>query len=326
MKSFFIKSIAKPFLLKPVCKDYIWGGDRLREFGKISDAEKIAESWELSTHPDGESVIASGDFAGMTLNEFFEKHPAAQGTATMMPGKPLPIVKLIDAHDDLSIQVHPDKTELWYVVDAEPGAAILYGFREEITQETFRTAIANGTLPALMLEIPVKPGDVFLIPAGTLHAIGKGILVAEVQEYSNTTYRVYDYDRGRELHIAKALEITRLSPTQNRQPTPERDIPETECALRLLGGSKGFFAVKYEIHGELNLASDLSSFAHLLVLDGEITLSADEEEFPLQKGSSMFIPANVFFSLRGNGTALVVQGAGAVSALSHFREGRRPRL
>ena len=220
----------KPFVLKAPCKDYLWGGNRLREFGKESDADKIAESWELSCHPDGESVIASGDYAGMTLPAFLAAHPEAAGESCRDFERFPVLIKLIDAHDNLSVQVHPDdayalahegeygKTEMWYIVDAEPGAELLYGFARDVTKEEFRRAIEENTLLDLVRHVPVRPGDVFFIPAGTLHAIGKGILIAEIQQNSNTTYRVYDYGRvgkdgkPRELHIAKALDVTRLTP------------------------------------------------------------------------------------------------------------------
>ena len=223
----------EPFLLRPVTKDYIWGGTRLREeFGKESDSERIAESWELSCHPDGECVIASGEFSGMKLSEFVRMHPEAVGNGFRSEDRFPVLVKLIDAKADLSIQVHPDdeyatahegdsgKTEMWYIIDADEGAEIVYGFREKLTSEQFRQAIDDNSLMEKVKRVPVKAGDVFFIKPGTLHAIGKGIVLAEIQQSSNVTYRVYDYGRlgtdgkPRELHISKAVEVTDTTPSQ----------------------------------------------------------------------------------------------------------------
>ena len=221
----------RPFELIPPIKDYIWGGTKLREeFGKESGLERLAESWELSCHKDGVSVISGGEFDGMTLSEFVEEHPEALGkNCGRFEFFPV-LIKLIDARDDLSVQVHPDddyamrveggygKTEVWYVIDCEEGAELIYGFAEETDSDTFRRAIEEGTLLDIVNRVPVKKGDVFFIEAGTLHAIGKGILIAEIQQNSNTTYRVYDYGRlgadgkPRELHIDKALDVTRCTP------------------------------------------------------------------------------------------------------------------
>ena len=193
--------------LKAPCKDYIWGGNRLREeYGKQLDSDRIAESWELSCHKDGQSVITGGEFDGKTLSDYI----AAKGKGVL--GKncgrfeyfPV-LIKLIDAKDNLSVQVHPSneyalrvegeygKTEMWYIVDCDPGAELLYGFKHEISKEEFAERIANNTLLEVTNNVPVHKGDVFFIESGTLHAIGKGILIAEIQQNSNTTYRIYDY-------------------------------------------------------------------------------------------------------------------------------------
>ena len=190
------------------CKDYIWGGNRLREeYGKISDADKIAESWELSCHKDGQSVIANGKDKGKTLSEYVAENKKSLGTACdRFEYFPI-LIKLIDAKDNLSVQVHPDndyamrvegeygKTEMWYIVDCEEGSQLIYGFDKEISREEFADRIKNNTLLEVTNNVPVHKGDVFFIESGTLHAIGKGILIAEIQQNSNTTYRVYDYGR-----------------------------------------------------------------------------------------------------------------------------------
>ena len=215
------------------CKDYIWGGNRLREeYGKKLDSDKIAESWELSCHKDGQSVIDGGEFDGKTLSEFIEKKGriAVLGTnCERFEYFPI-LIKLIDAKDNLSVQVHPSneyalkvegeygKTEMWYIVDCNEGAELLYGFKHEISRDEFAERIKNNTLLEVANNVPVHKGDVFFIESGTLHAIGKGILIAEIQQNSNTTYRVYDYGRvgkdgkPRELHIEKALDVTERKP------------------------------------------------------------------------------------------------------------------
>lgn len=229
----------KPFLLKPAGKDYLWGGMRLRtEYNRPVQMEPLAETWECSTHPDGLSTIASGDFEGMTLKEVLDVHPEFIGTHPDM-GNELPIlVKLIDAKRDLSIQVHPDddyarkyedgqsgKTEMWYVVDATKDARLVYGFYHDVTKQEIREGIENGDIEKYLQKVKIHKNDVFFIEAGTVHAIGAGALIAEVQENSNLTYRLYDYGRTdkngkkRELHVEKALEVANLGASNEpRQP------------------------------------------------------------------------------------------------------------
>ena len=180
--------------LNAPCKDYIWGGNRLREeYGKVSDADKIAESWELSCHKDGQSVIANGKDKGKMLSEYVAENKNALGTACdRFEYFPI-LIKLIDAKDNLSVQVHPDndyamrvegeygKTEMWYIVDCEEGSQLIYGFDKEISREEFADRIKNNTLLEVTNNVPVHKGDVFFIESGTLHAIGKGILIAEIQ-------------------------------------------------------------------------------------------------------------------------------------------------
>lgn len=228
-----------PFLLSPAGKDYIWGGERLKTlFGKVSALSPLAESWECSVHPDGPSQVASGAFAGRSLAEVLAEHPEFLGDSPSAAGGLYILVKLIDAKRDLSVQVHPDdgyafreeggqqgKTEVWYVLDAEPGACLVFGLNRAATAEELRLSLENGTFESLLRRVPVHRGDVFYIPSGTIHAIGGGILLAEVQQNSNLTYRLYDYGRlgkdgrPRELHIDKALAVADLSGAQPvRQP------------------------------------------------------------------------------------------------------------
>ena len=216
----------RPLLLSPAFKDYIWGGNRLkRDWGKRTDMTPLAESWELSCHEAGPSVIAGGAYAGRTLGEYLTEHPQDAGTKAQNAGAFPLLIKLIDAAGPLSVQVHPDdayarefehslgKSEMWLVLDASEGAGIYYGFKRETSLSEMRAAIENNTLTELLSWVPAKTGDCFFIPAGTVHAIGAGLMVAEVQQSSNLTYRVYDYGRvgadgrPRELHIDKALAV-----------------------------------------------------------------------------------------------------------------------
>ena len=215
------------------------------EYGKKCDFDKVAESWELSCHKDGNSVIDSGEYKGLTLSEYVEKAGKAVLGTDCEKFENFPIlIKLIDAKDNLSVQVHPDneyalrvegeygKTEMWYVVDCDPGASLLYGFTHEISKEEFRQRIENNTLLEVTNRVEVHPGDVFFIESRTLHAIGKGILIAEIQQNSNTTYRVYDYGRvgadgkPRQLHIEKhwMLRGWRPLPAPADVPKPKRNI------------------------------------------------------------------------------------------------------
>ncbi|MCR5121198.1 MAG: class I mannose-6-phosphate isomerase [Ruminococcus sp.] len=303
------------------CKDYIWGGTRLRdEFGKISDSDKIAESWELSCHKDGKSVIANGVYAGMTLEEYVSKSENALGSyCGRFEYFPI-LIKLIDAKDNLSVQVHPSneyalrvegeygKTEMWYVIDAEEGAELLYGFRHEITREEFAERIKNNTLLEVTNNVPVHRGDVFFIESGTLHAIGKGILIAEIQQNSNTTYRIYDYGRvgndgkPRELHIEKACEVTKLTPP-NRPTKPQGERLERHGYAETLLASCEYFNVrKLEIQTAAELEAGEGSFNSLLILDGSFDIGGTE----LKKGESCFIPAGYgAYSVKGRGEAIL---------------------
>lgn len=314
-----------PLILEPAFKDYIWGGTRLRDdFGKKCDLPKIAESWELSCHKDGMSVIANGEFKGLTLSEFIQKEGKDVLGSNCDKFEYFPIlIKLIDAKDNLSVQVHPDneyaqrvegeygKTEMWYIVDCDDGAELLYGFKKEISKEEFKERIENNTLLEVTNSVPVKKGDVFFIRSGTLHAIGKGILIAEIQQNSNTTYRIYDYGRvgsdgkPRQLHIDKALDVTNLCPAK---PYPVSEpVQKDGYTEKLLSSCEYFTVYSMDIDGGTSLSAGSSSFVHILVLDGEAVLSADNaDDIKLVKGSSVFIPAG-FGSFKINGKCTAVK-------------------
>lgn len=278
-----------PLKLSPVCKEIIWGGTRLKtEYGKVSPLEKIAESWELTVRSDGMNRIENGPCAGMTLGEYL---------GSEAEGFPL-LIKLIDACDKLSIQVHPDdayarekegeygKTEMWYIVDAEPGAKLVYGLKN-YDKEGFRTAAADGTLESYLRYVEVKKGDVFFIPSGCVHAIGAGILIAEIQQSSNVTYRVYDYMRRgkdgklRELHVEKALDVI-VDYTDDEIEKIRFACGREESAL---ADCRYFRVDRHLVDGEITLdAAD--GFVHVLCLSGE----GDVGGVTLTKGESIFLP------------------------------------
>lgn len=284
--------------LKPALKDYLWGGTRLKtEYKMESDLEKVAEAWVLSTHKDGPSVVLNGELCGKTLTEAVEIFGADCLGENGKKFSYFPIlIKLIDAKDDLSVQVHPNdeyalkvegeygKTEMWYIVDCEEGAALYYGFKEEISKEEFRKKIADNTITDVLNRVPVKKGDVFFIPSGTIHAIGKGILIAEIQQNSNTTYRVCDYGRlgadgkPRPLHIDKAVEVTNLTPPPKTEGLTAGTLAECE-----------YFKVRlFNSDEKKEIEVDNSSFTSLLCLEGEVSFDG----VTLVKGDCAFIPAN----------------------------------
>ncbi len=315
-----------PLKLQAPLKDYLWGGTRLKEeYHKKTDLEKVAESWELSCHKDGSSVIKNGDAKGMTLPEYIKKNgkELLGSRAEKFENFPM-LIKLIDAENDLSVQVHPDndyalrvegeygKTEMWYIVDCKEGASLLYGFQKEISKEEFASRIEDGTLLEVTNSVPVKKGDVFFIEAGTLHAIGKGILIAEIQQNSNTTYRIYDYGRvgadgkPRELHIDKAKDVTSLT-------VPKRDWksagqPETKEGYRstLLAECEYFTVHRLEVEENALMFAGEESFQSLLVLDGEFELDYGFGSIGLLKGDSVFVPAELGeYDLIGSGEILL---------------------
>lgn len=213
-----------PYKMQPVYKNYIWGGNKFYEMGKNVPNKNIAESWELSIISGSESKISNGDLVGMKFLDVIEKY--GQLIIGNTKKIKIPLVKFIDASDKLSIQVHPDdkyafinekgkkgKTEMWYVVDAKPGANIIHGFKDKLKEKDIVDAILNGKHEEIYREVPVKRGDVIFVPAGTVHALNEGIAVVEVQQQSDITYRLYDYNRKdsigktRPLHIEKALNV-----------------------------------------------------------------------------------------------------------------------
>lgn len=300
-----------PVKLTPAIKDYIWGGRKLIEdFNKQTALCRAAESWELSTHPDGPSVISDGEFKGLTLPEYIEKNGADVIGARAKQFDFFPIlIKLIDAKENLSIQVHPNdeyalenegeygKTEMWYIVDCAEDAYLYYGLNRTVTKEEFLKRISENTVLEILNKVPVHKGDVFFIPAGTIHAICGGIVICEIQQNSNTTYRVYDYNRlgtdgkPRELHVDKAAEVSLL------EPSPEYIRPAADT----LASCKYFTVKRLSCIDKLILDISDECFQSIIVLDGEGSLTLGSSVLQLSKGDSVFIPAqNSKYTLEGN--------------------------
>lgn len=299
-------------MLKPTVKDTIWGGKKLiRDFGFVTTEDNIAEAWLLSCHKDGPSYVCGGEYDGMTLQQVI----SAQGREVLgthnaaIVDFPV-LVKIIDACDKLSVQVHPGdeyarrvenengKTEAWYILEADEDAQLVYGVAEEMTREEFAEKVNAGKTEEVLNFVNVKAGDVVFIPSGMLHAIGKGILLAEVQQSSNTTYRVYDYDRPgkdgkpRELHVRKAIDVVELThPEGNFAPAGET-VQYDGAEKTYLTGCEYFSMTALNVDGCYTDSAGPESFVSLLVLDGEGTIRGNTAEYALQKGASVFIPAS----------------------------------
>lgn len=307
----------KPFLLQPVYKEYLWGGVKLKDdYGKKTKKNLLAESWECSTHTDGQSIVGNGEFEGLQLGEVLKLHPEYIGTHPGIKNMLPILVKLIDAKKKLSVQVHPDdeyarihengqlgKTEMWYVLYAERGAKLVYGFKRDLEKAELKEALQKGTVEKYLQYVMVQKDDVFLIEAGIVHAIGSGIVIAEIQESSNITYRLYDYDRvdkdgkKRKLHIEKALDVARLSSSvEPRQPMRVLNY-RNGYGLELLGRCKYFQVKRLLLNTERykNMAdfrTGSNSFNVLLCIEGCGVLFGKEVMIPFFKGDCIFVPAD----------------------------------
>ncbi len=297
--------------LKPAIKDYIWGGTRLsKEFDMVSFTDRQAEAWVLSCHEAGLSVISGGEFDGRTLKDVLETEGKNYLGTNCEKFSFFPIlIKLIDARDNLSVQVHPDdeyamrvegeygKTEAWYIMDCDEDAEIIYGFKKDITKEQFKNSIENNTLLEYVNRVKVKKGDIFFIESGTLHAICKGILLAEVQQNSNTTYRVYDYGRlqngkPRELHVEKALDVTSTKAIiADGKPMGEK-TEKDGYSETLLSSCELFTMKRLDIEERAVINVDSTSFVSLVALEGNGVIMHGDTCITLYKGESVFIPAS----------------------------------
>ena len=292
--------------LSPAFKDYLWGGTKLRDvYHKPCDYDIIAESWELSAHEAGQSIVASGKHKGEKFGDYLDAVGKDVLGWKCSPLQSFPLlIKFIDAKGNLSVQVHPDddyalehenqygKNEMWYVIDSEPGAGLFVGFNREVSRGEVEERVRNNTIMDVLNFYPTKPGDVFFIPAGTVHAVGAGNLICEIQQSSSCTYRLYDYDRRdkfgnpRELHLAKALDVLNFN-----QYEPSHFDRQTDGDGTVLVRCKYFESALYEVKDETNIILDNDRFYSVVCIKGNGQLRIGEYVMDINVGDSFFIPA-----------------------------------
>ena len=308
----------QPLFFEPVFKERIWGGEQLKSFGYELPSTQTGECWAFAAHSNGQSIVKNGEYKGLSLGELWEDQRQLFGN---IAGDRFPLLtKILDAAQDLSVQVHPDdeyglkhegdlgKTECWYIIDCEEGAQIIYGHTAQ-TREDLATMIHEGKWDELLTKVPVKPGDFFFVPSGTVHAIGAGIVILETQQNSDTTYRVYDYDRRdnegnlRELHIEQSIAVTTIPSIQ----------PETQAVVETSDGVKSttfveseYFTVhKWELEGAAKL-NQHNSFQLVSIIAGAGSLTKGEETYPFKKGDHFLLPFEFGeFQLNGNAEMIV---------------------
>lgn len=301
-----------PIKFKPVYKDYIWGGRYFEKFDRELPEGILAESWELSCHKNGLSVVSNGELEGKTLPEIIKADTKnILGTKFSADCDEVPLlIKFIDANDRLSVQVHPDdnyaavyegglgKNEMWYIMDAKPGAKLVAGLRDGMTKEVFAQAIKYNRIGECLLEVEVKPGDVINIPAGLVHAIGAGIVIAEIQQTSDTTYRVFDYNRvdskgvGRPLHLDKALDVTNFEMGHRSVKCDGVNIKVNEnCNKTVFLANKYFACERYDAKGNFNEKCDGSKFYIFICLEGSGKIETENMTVNFKAGETVFLPA-----------------------------------
>lgn len=294
--------MVKPLFLAPVMQEKIWGGNRLaQEYGYDIPSDHTGECWAISAHPNGVSTVKNGPFKGMGLDELYHSHPEVFGYPKDQVF-PL-LIKILDANEWLSVQVHPDdtyalahegelgKTECWYILSADEGAEIIYGHQAK-SKEELEAMIAVGDWEHLLTRIPVKAGEFYYVPSGTMHAIGKGIMILETQQSSDTTYRVYDFDRkddqgqGRELHLRQSVDVMTIGQPQNSTPATLAVGGLTSTLLV----ANPFFTV---YHWKVNRSVAMQRTAPYLlvsVVEGEGHITVDNGIFCIRKGDHFILP------------------------------------
>ncbi|MCQ2386983.1 MAG: hypothetical protein MJ066_00860 [Clostridia bacterium] len=331
-KSVLGKALIKPeegcfVKLKPSLKDFIWGGTKIRDvLGKTSSKkERIAESWELSAHSAGQSKIATGKFKGHSFADFIEEIGKENLGWKAQGYERFPImIKFIDARESLSIQVHPDdsyafphegdygKNEMWYIMSAEKDACIYIGFTQDVTKDEIIARIQDNTLLQIMNKVSVKKGETYFLKAGTVHAIGAGCMVCEIQQSSNVTYRLFDYGRlnyngkPRELHVNKALEVAEMHKAETVLKSHYSTLEFSGYKKQLLGQCKYFTAAKYVVDGELSLAANGASFRAVVVIEGEGKIGNDNISMATKLGDTWFAGSKEVVNLKGKLTVIVV--------------------
>ena len=311
----------EPLRLKPCLRSYLWGGTRLREEYHKTGAGIIAESWELSVRSDGPTLIGSGAHCGESLADILCADPVGMaGTRCGIAPFPL-LIKLIDAQKDLSVQVHPSdasacrekgeqgKTEMWYVVDCEPESTLFLGFSRAVTPDELRQRAQDGTICEVLNRVAVHPGDVFFVRPGTVHAIGAGILVAEIQQNSDTTFRVYDYNRlgadgkPRQLHLERAIEVMNCAPAQGAADTL---LPCPPDGVQEVLTCEYFRVRRAEVKRRIDLSTEGGSFTHLMCVRGGGDILCGGRNYPFRQGDSYFLPAALGeYAVEGDGSLLL---------------------
>lgn len=313
-----------PLQFEPILKERIWGGTKLKTFlNKPITSNITGESWEISTVENDVSVVVNGSLKGKSLIELINEFPeAVLGTRVYAQfGKQFPLLfKYIDAREDLSIQLHPNdelakkrhnsfgKTEMWYVMQADTDARLIVGFKEKSSPEEYIKNLNNKTLLSILDTKKVKQGDVFMLDTGTIHAIGAGIVIAEIQQTSDITYRVYDFDRvdangkTRELHIDLALEALNYEKIQ-----AQRFYSKTENIANEIVNCNYFTTNFIQLDGNIEIHKNQTSFTVYMCVEGDFKLTFDNESYSYKKGDTVLIPAAITdFQLSGKATILEI--------------------
>lgn len=320
-----MRDMTQPYPLKfqPEFKERVWGGRALERFGLNLPDGHIGEGWMIADHANGTSTVVNGELAGQGLDKIREQFGAAwfgsKGSVAGTGRFPL-LIKLLDCNDDLSVQVHPTddyerlpkgelgKTEMWYVLDAKPGAKIIYGLKDGVTRESLREALENGTVMDTLREVPVSRGDAFYIPAGTVHALCAGVVVAEIQQNSDTTYRIYDYNRPgldgkpRELHIEDSLNVTAY---EGAGATSMKTDDARPGEWLRIASSPYFIVEKGVVSGDWALSTTPESFTILVICEGSGHLRWDGGSQPYEAGECYLLPAPLgAYTIEGQSTVL----------------------
>lgn len=311
--------MSEPLFLQSVMHEKLWGGRKLRdEFGYEIPSDKVGEYWAISAHPNGVSTVKNGRFAGQKLDTLYAEHRELFGNRSE-PVFPL-LTKILDADDWLSVQVHPDdayglkhegelgKTECWYIIAADEGAEIIYGHNAK-SKEELREQIESKKWDQLLTKLKVKAGDFFYVPSGTMHAIGSGILILETQQSSDTTYRVYDFDRKddagnlRELHLEKSIDVLNIGEPANSRPV---NLQVDNLSSTLLVANDFFAVYKWELTGQADFTKTADYILNS-VLNGQGQLTVDDQVYPIHKGDHFILPSDVAsWKLEGHELELIV--------------------
>lgn len=310
-----------PFIFTPDFKERVWGGKKLQTFfNKDIPYEHTGESWEVASHDNGQSIICNGELKGMTLNEVINKYPIEIIGHTLESNYKFPLlIKLIDAKEKLSVQVHPDdnyakkvehgelgKSEAWYVLEADEGAKLIAGLKDEVDKATFVKALENNNLETVLNEVRVQKGDVIDIPAGFVHAIGGGILLAEVQQNSDTTYRVYDWNRvgldgnKRELHVDKSLDVIDFEGKHSKSLVSGISIEKDGYIHKCYISNEYFSLEKITVLEKYAQDNKPNRFEVFICIDGHGIVQYKGIQYSIKKGDSMMIPAHIKqFNIQG---------------------------